>query len=121
MSGRGGRGHGVTKTAAERHLRDVGNVACYRFATAFALSNRIRFDLLGDDGVDQAKINKDPLNHERTFIHVRDIAGVSAFALANWVTLREDLSNVVWPVGLRRTTPVAALPEGASALCRHVR
>ena len=58
MSGRGGRGHGVTKTAAERHLRDVGHVVCYRFATAFALSKGIRSDLLGDDVIDQAEINK---------------------------------------------------------------
>jgi nucleoside-diphosphate-sugar epimerase len=90
--------YGVTKTAAERHLLDAGNVVCYRFATAFGVSNRMRFDLLVNDFVYQAKINKDLILYERTFkrtfIHVRDIARAFAFAIDNWASMRDDVYNV---------------------------
>ena len=90
--------YGVTKTAAERHLLDAGNVVCYRFATAFGVSNRMRFDLLVNDFVRQAKINKDLILYERTFkrtfIHVRDIARAFAFALDHWAGMRDDVYNV---------------------------
>ena len=90
--------YGVTKTEAERHLLDAGNALCYRFATAFGVSNRMRFDLLVNDFVYQAKINKDLILYERTFkrtfIHVRDIARAFAFALDDWTTMRDEAYNV---------------------------
>lgn len=90
--------YGVTKTAAERHLLDAGNVVCYRFATAFGVSNRMRFDLLVNDFVYQARVNKDLIIYERgfkrTFIHVRDMARAFAFALDNWAAVRDDVYNV---------------------------
>ena len=90
--------YGVTKTAAERHLLDAGNVVCYRFATAFGVSSRMRFDLLVNDFVYQAKINKYLIIYERTFkrtfIHVRDMARASAFALDHWADMRDDVYNV---------------------------
>ena len=90
--------YGVTKTAAEHHLLDAGNVVCYRFATAFGVSTRMRFDLLVNDFVYQAKINKDLIIYERTFrrtfIHVRDMARAFAFALENWAAMRDEVYNV---------------------------
>ena len=90
--------YGVTKTAAERHLLDAGNVVCYRFATAFGVSNRMRFDLLVNDFVYQAKINKDLIIYERTFkrtfIHVRDMARAFVFALDHWAGMRDEVYNV---------------------------
>jgi nucleoside-diphosphate-sugar epimerase len=90
--------YGVTKTAAERHLLDAGNVVCYRFATAFGVSPRMRFDLLVNDFVYQAKVNKDLIIYERsfkrTFIHVRDMARAFAFALDNFLQMRDDVYNV---------------------------
>jgi nucleoside-diphosphate-sugar epimerase len=90
--------YGVTKTAAERHLLAAGNVVCYRFATAFGVSSRMRFDLLVNDFVYQAKINKDLIIYERTFkrtfIHVRDMARAFAFALDHWTGVRDDVYNV---------------------------
>lgn len=90
--------YGVTKTAAERHLLDAGNVVCYRFATAFGVSSRMRFDLLVNDFVYQAKVNKDLIIYERsfkrTFIHVRDMARAFAFALDNFAALRDGVYNV---------------------------
>lgn len=90
--------YGVTKTSAERHLLEAGNVVCYRFATAFGVSNRMRFDLLVNDFVYQAKVNKDLIIYERTFkrtfIHVRDMAQAFAFALENWPAMRDGVYNV---------------------------
>jgi len=90
--------YGVTKTAAEHYLLDAGNVVCLRFATAFGVSNRMRFDLLINDFVYQACINKDLIIYERgfkrTFIHVRDMARAFAFALDNWAAIRDDVYNV---------------------------
>ena len=90
--------YGVTKTAAERHLLNAGNVVCYRFATAFGVSSRMRFDLLVNDFVYQAKINKDLIIYERsfkrTFIHVRDMARAFAFALDHCTAMRDDVYNV---------------------------
>jgi nucleoside-diphosphate-sugar epimerase len=90
--------YGTTKTAAERHLLEAGNTVCYRFATAFGVSPRMRFDLLVNDFVYQAKVNKDLIIYERgfkrTFIHVRDMARAFAFALDNYPKLRDDVYNV---------------------------
>jgi nucleoside-diphosphate-sugar epimerase len=90
--------YGVTKTAAERHLLDAGNMVCYRFATAFGVSPRMRFDLLVNDFVYQAKVNKDLILYERafkrTFIHVRDMARAFAFALDHYPAMRDDVYNV---------------------------
>ena len=90
--------YGTTKTAAERHLLESGNTVCYRFATAFGVSPRMRFDLLVNDFVYQAKVNRDLIIYERsfkrTFIHVRDMARAFAFALDNYPKLRDDVYNV---------------------------
>jgi nucleoside-diphosphate-sugar epimerase len=90
--------YGVTKTAAERHLLAAGNMVCYRFATAFGVSPRMRFDLLINDFVYQAKVNKDLIIYERafkrTFIHVRDMARALAFALEHYPAMRDDVYNV---------------------------
>ena len=79
--------YGVTKTAAEQHLLKAGNVVVLRFATAFGVSHRMRFDLLINDFVYQAKINRNLIIYERTFkrtfIHVRDMARAFVFALEN--------------------------------------
>ena len=90
--------YGVTKTAAERHLLDAGNVVCYRFATAFGVSTRMRLDLLVNDFVYQAGSTTDLILYERTFkrtfVHVRDIARAFAFAVDNWAGMRDDVYNV---------------------------
>jgi nucleoside-diphosphate-sugar epimerase len=90
--------YGVTKTAAEQHLMDAGSAICYRFATAFGVSNRMRFDLLVNDFVYQAKINKNLIIYQRTFkrtfIHVRDMARAFSFGLDHWAGMRDEVYNV---------------------------
>lgn len=90
--------YGETKTQAEQMLLDSGNVVCYRFATAFGASNRMRLDLLINDFVFQAVRNKNITVYEksfkRTFIHVRDIVNSFLFALDNYSQLQDAVFNV---------------------------
>jgi nucleoside-diphosphate-sugar epimerase len=73
-------------------------MVCYRFATAFGVSPRMRFDLLVNDFVYQAKLNKDLILYERafkrTFIHVRDMARAFSFALDHYRAMRDEVYNV---------------------------
>ena len=90
--------YGETKTKAEKVLMESGNVVCYRFATAFGASNRMRFDLLINDFVYQAVRNKNITVYEksfkRTFIHTQDIVRSFLFAIDNYQNLRDNVYNV---------------------------
>ena len=90
--------YGETKTEAEKLLLDSGNVVCYRFATAFGASNRMRFDLLVNDFVYQAVRNKNITVYERklkrTFIHTHDMVRSFLFAIDNYDRLRDNVFNV---------------------------
>jgi nucleoside-diphosphate-sugar epimerase len=90
--------YGETKTQAEQRLVDSGNVVCYRFATAFGASNRMRLDLLVNDFVYQAVRNRNMTVYEksfkRTFIHVRDIVRSFLFAIDNFAKVKDGIFNV---------------------------
>jgi len=90
--------YGVTKTQAEKHLLDSGNVVAYRFATAFGLSPRLRLDLMVNDFTFQALKNRMLVVYEkhfkRTFIHVRDMAKSFLFAVQNFERMKNEVYNV---------------------------
>jgi nucleoside-diphosphate-sugar epimerase len=90
--------YGVTKTAGEMAMLDSGRAVCYRFATAFGLSPRMRLDLLVNDFTYQAVKNRQLVVYEnwahRTFIHVRDMAESFIFALDNFGRMKGDVFNV---------------------------
>lgn len=90
--------YGQTKTQAEQSFLDSGSVICYRFATAFGLSPRLRLDLLVNDFVYKAMKERNLIIYEktykRTFIHVRDIARSFMFALENLDTMMDNVYNV---------------------------
>ena len=90
--------YGKTKTAAEQHLINAGNAVCCRFATAFGVSNRMRLDLLINDFVYQAVVNRNLIVYEktfkRTFIHVFDMARAFLFAINNIDKRRDNVYNV---------------------------
>ena len=90
--------YGETKTQAESYLLDSGNVVCYRFATAFGASNRMRLDLLVNDFVYQAVRNHNITVYEksfkRTFIHVKDMVRSFLFAIDNFSKLKDGVFNV---------------------------
>ena len=91
--------YGTTKTQAETHLLNSPNTICYRYATAFGVSPRMRLDLLINDFVYQAVKIRNLIIYEktfkRTFIHVIDMARSFMLALKN----SEKMINNVYNVG----------------------
>jgi len=90
--------YGITKTKAEQHLLNSPNTICYRFATAFGVSSRLRLDLLINDFVYQAVKVRNLIVYEksfkRTFIHVIDMARSFLFALENAGKMAGNVYNV---------------------------
>lgn len=90
--------YGATKTQAEQYLLDSPNTICYRYATAFGVSSRMRLDLLINDFVYQAVKTRNLIVYERTFkrtfIHVIDMAHSFMFALENADRMIGNVYNV---------------------------
>lgn len=90
--------YGETKTLAEKLFRESGNSVCYRFATAFGISPRLRLDLLVNDFCYRAAKLKSVIVYEshfkRTFIHVRDIGKSFLFAIDNYERMKDQVFNV---------------------------
>lgn len=89
--------YGRTKVEAESILLDRGNAVCYRFATAFGLSPRMRLDLLVNDFCHQAVQHRNLILYEahfrRTFIHVYDMARAVIHALDHFHFMRDQVYN----------------------------
>jgi nucleoside-diphosphate-sugar epimerase len=87
-----------TKAAAEDIVMSSGRATALRFATAFGVSPRMRFDLLVNDFVRRALLEKQLIVYEghfrRTFIHVRDIARSILFAIDNRAVMIGNIYNV---------------------------
>ena len=90
--------YGETKAQAEEMTLEAGNSLCYRFATAFGVSNRMRLDLMPNDFTYQAVKNRNLIVYEggfkRTFVHVRDMARSFIFAMEKWDSVKDDVYNV---------------------------
>lgn len=90
--------YGKTKTAAERHLMEHCNTIAFRFATAFGVSPRLRLDLLVNDFVHKAVMERYLVIYEshfmRTFIHVSDIARSFLFAMEHADQMAGQVYNV---------------------------
>jgi nucleoside-diphosphate-sugar epimerase len=90
--------YGITKTEAEKLCLDGNDAVVLRLATAFGLSPRPRLDLLINDFVYQAIVNKQIIVYERrfrrSFIHVRDIANAFLFALEKFDEMKQLSFNV---------------------------
>ncbi|MEV5600305.1 NAD-dependent epimerase/dehydratase family protein [Streptomyces sp. NPDC057249] len=90
--------YGSTKLEGEELVLGAGNCVVYRYATAFGVSPRMRFDLLPNDFVQQAVHGGGITVYEggfrRTFIHVHDMALSIAFALDSWKAMADEVFNV---------------------------
>lgn len=90
--------YGVTKVEAEKALLDAGNVITFRLATVFGLSPRMRLDLLVNDFVYRAVMDRTVVVFEghatRNYIHIRDVARVFLHALLNFDRLQNQTYNV---------------------------
>ncbi len=87
-----------TKTEAEKIVLDAQNTVCFRFATAFGVSPRMRLDLLINDFVYQAYMNKFLIlfekTYKRTFVHIQDISRSIVFAIRNFEKMKQSIFNI---------------------------
>ena len=90
--------YGKHKVEAEKIVETNKEFVIFRFATAFGVSARMRFDLLPNDFTYQAVRAKSIIVYERhfmrTFIHVRDMGYALLFALQNYDKMKGEAYNV---------------------------
>lgn len=90
--------YGHQKTKGESIVKGNENFVIYRFATAFGVSPRMRLDLLINDFVYKAVVEKSVIVYEkhflRTFIHVEDMARSFLFALEHFDKMNGEVYNV---------------------------
>jgi len=90
--------YGITKTQAETISLTHPKAAALRFATAFGVSPRMRLDLMVNDFVHKAIVDKQLIVYERhfrrTFINVRDMAQSMIFTIDNIDRMAGESFNV---------------------------
>ena len=91
--------YGTTKCKVEDFCMQKGNAICFRLATVFGPSDRMRIDLLVNDFVYRALKDKYLVlfeeNFRRNYIHVDDVADSFLFAIEN-----EEMNNNIFNIGL---------------------
>ena len=90
--------YGRTKVEAENIISQCDNWICFRLATVFGVSYRMRTDLLVNNFVEKAVYNNkleifEP-NFRRNFIHIRDVVSAFLFAINNFSKLKNNVYNL---------------------------
>ncbi len=90
--------YGKTKCDAEKIVRKHRNSICFRLATVFGYSYRMRSDLLVNNFVSTAvkykKLNIFEPHFRRNFIHVRDVVNGIIFSIENFNKLKSNVFNL---------------------------
>ena len=86
------------KVDLEKKLLDRGNCISLRLATVFGMSPRMRFDLLVNDFVRRAYLDRFIVLFEshfkRNYIHVKDVANCFEHCLENFSQMKTNIYNV---------------------------
>jgi nucleoside-diphosphate-sugar epimerase len=90
--------YGITKVKAEKMVMKSKNVICFRLATVFGNSYRMRTDLLVNNFVYNS-INKKELklyepHFRRNFIHVKDVVDGIVYSVKNFNKLKSNIYNL---------------------------
>jgi len=84
--------YGSTKVAAEQAILEAGNSLTFRLATVFGCSPRMRIDLLVNDFVHRAVMDRTAVifqgNFKRNYIHIRDVANAFVHAINNFESMK---------------------------------
>lgn len=84
--------YGSTKVAAEKAILEAGNSLTFRLATVFGCSPRMRIDLLVNDFVHRAVMDRTAVifqgNFKRNYIHIRDVANAFVHAINNFESMK---------------------------------
>jgi nucleoside-diphosphate-sugar epimerase len=90
--------YGQTKVEAEKAILDAGNGISLRLATVFGVSPRMRLDLLVNDFVYRAVMDRAVIVFEghfkRNYIHVRDVVRAFLHVLRNFDRMKNRPYNV---------------------------
>ena len=90
--------YGKTKCEAESEILKTKNYVCFRLATVFGQSYRMRSDLLVNNFVFNAVKSKKLTIFEphfrRNFIHVKDVVNAVIFTIKNFSKLRSNVYNL---------------------------
>ena len=89
--------YGRTKVEAEKYVRSVENSVCFRLATVFGISDRVRIDLLVNDFTYIAYTKKfielfQP-HFRRNYVHVEDVAKCMIFSIENFNSIKNEVYN----------------------------
>tara|TARA_B100000029_G_C17599336_1_gene965256 strand:+ start:1200 stop:2138 length:939 start_codon:yes stop_codon:yes gene_type:complete len=90
--------YGNTKVAAEKEVMKFKNSICFRLATVFGYSYRMRTDLLVNNFV-FTSIRKKQLkifepHFRRNFIHINDVVNAIIFSIKNFQRLKSNVYNL---------------------------
>ena len=90
--------YGKTKVEAEKEILNFKNSICFRLATVFGFSYRMRSDLLVNNFVETA-IKKRKLilfepNFRRNYIHIKDVVDAFIFAINNFNKMKNNTYNL---------------------------
>jgi len=111
--------YGVDKVEAERMVLERENAISFRLATVFGMSPRMRLDLLVNDFVHRAVMDRAIVLFEshfkRNFIHVRDVAR----AFLQGIDQFESMRGRAYNVGLSDAN--LSKRELCDVIARHVR
>jgi nucleoside-diphosphate-sugar epimerase len=90
--------YGKTKVDAEKYILENTDGICFRLATVFGVSARMRVDLLVNDFTYKAITDKYIVvferNFKRNFIHIKDVASAFIFMIENYHTYKGEVFNV---------------------------
>ena len=90
--------YGKQKVEIEKELLASNQAVCFRLATVFGISPRMRLDLLVNDFTFRACHDRSVVLFEehfkRNFIHVKDVASAFLFAINHFETMKGQAYNV---------------------------
>lgn len=90
--------YGKLKVEIEKELLACGQAVCFRLATVFGISSRMRLDLLVNDFTYRACHDKSIILFEehfkRNYIHVQDVANAFLFGLKNFEKMKGQAFNI---------------------------
>jgi nucleoside-diphosphate-sugar epimerase len=90
--------YGTTKADAEESVLKSGNGICFRLATVFGTSPRMRWDLLVNDFTLRAYQDKSLVLFEgdfkRNYIHIQDVCDTFLYGIENYKVLNNEVFNL---------------------------
>ena len=90
--------YGKTKCEAESEILKTKNYVCFRLATVFGQSYRMRSDLLVNNfvfnTVKSKKLTIFEPHFRRNFIHIKDVVNAVIFTIKNFSKLRSNVYNL---------------------------